>query len=181
MCGRVLRHCEAAETGNVECVRLLMRQGRDLVNPDAEFSGGYTAMHFAAQNGFLNVVKVLIQEGNADPNKRAVDGWQPIHAAARFQHRGIVSFLTDYLPQSEGGKEGDEYSDGDRLSDDRDDMSMSMSPRSPRESESSYSDSYSDSSPMSSSVMPSASLAKGETPRGPRSEGGEGIGPADIQ
>ncbi|KAI6241508.1 Protein phosphatase 1 regulatory subunit 27 [Aphelenchoides fujianensis] len=60
----------AADIGNLEAVRLLLRKGADVNQKDED---GQTALHYAATNEFVDIVKCLIEAG-ADPSIRCNDG-----------------------------------------------------------------------------------------------------------
>ena len=50
-------------------------------------------LYIATQNGHLDIVKLLIQEGKANPNQANKNGSTPLLAAARRGHLDIVKFL----------------------------------------------------------------------------------------
>ncbi len=55
---------------------------------------GYTALHAAAQNGHLEVVKALV-ERNVDKNRQAACGSTPLHLATQGGHREVVCYLLE--------------------------------------------------------------------------------------
>jgi ankyrin repeat protein len=57
-------------------------------------SGGPTALHAAAQNGWSEVVKVLIEEGS-DLDARVGNGSSALHLAARHGHVDAAKALLD--------------------------------------------------------------------------------------
>jgi uncharacterized protein len=61
-------------------------------NPDVNIrgAGGYTAMHAAAENGHLEVLRLLIARGGA-VNARTDDGRTPLDLGAGYPE--IVAFL----------------------------------------------------------------------------------------
>ncbi|XP_028401651.1 ankyrin repeat domain-containing protein 39-like [Dendronephthya gigantea] len=62
-------------------------------------SAGYTALHYAARNGHLNVCKILLDYG-ANPNSLTRAGKaSPLHRAAYSGHSNIVKTLIEH-----GGK-----------------------------------------------------------------------------
>ncbi len=86
----------AAKFGDDRDVEKALEQSLDnyvsLCNLD-----GFTPMHFAAINGHLNIVKLLIAAG-ADRNAKASEkkrNWTPIHYAAQFDHVKVVKLLID--------------------------------------------------------------------------------------
>ncbi|KAK3985484.1 hypothetical protein QBC44DRAFT_335090, partial [Cladorrhinum sp. PSN332] len=54
---------------------------------------GRTPVSVAAQNGHLDVVRMLISKGNADPDLEDFDGRTPLSYAAENGHTGIVRLL----------------------------------------------------------------------------------------
>src|SRR5208282_701479 len=69
---------EAAQKGNLELVRELLKD-----NPDLVFSkddNGRAPLHSAAANGYVDVVKALLV-AKADVNARKNDGETPLHTA----------------------------------------------------------------------------------------------------
>lgn len=60
---------EAANAGNVEITKLLLKYGAD---PSHEFWNGWTALTFAAQHGHLDVVKLLIL-ANPSPTRKQLN------------------------------------------------------------------------------------------------------------
>ena len=59
-------------------------------------SMGITALFQAAQQGFVEVVRFLVEEGKADVDKaRTSDGFTPLLAAAQNGHTEVVRFLVE--------------------------------------------------------------------------------------
>ena len=55
-------------------------------------SSGLTGLHYAARNGALEAVLVLVEYG-ADVNARSNSGASPLHRAAYMGHEKIVEVL----------------------------------------------------------------------------------------
>ena len=53
---------------------------------------GYTPLHLASQEGWLEIVEMLVAAGAAY-NDRNFQGAAPIHLAATRNHAGVVRFL----------------------------------------------------------------------------------------
>lgn len=86
----------AAKARNNKLVKLLVDNGAN-VNQAFQQAGsmlGYTALHFAARNGDIDLVQMLHKLG-ADLNRAANDGWRPIHAAAFGGKRPAMLALLD--------------------------------------------------------------------------------------
>ncbi|KXJ26455.1 Cyclin-dependent kinase 4 inhibitor D [Exaiptasia diaphana] len=56
---------------------------------------GTTALHKAAANGHLEVLKLLVEQGS-DVNKTDITGCSPLHAASRNGHMSCVKFLVEH-------------------------------------------------------------------------------------
>ena len=77
----------AAIKGSKSITRQLLQM--ELIDPNAADNAGYTALHEAANRGRLDVVKVLVMQGNATINTMGgVNELQesPLHDAARNGH-----------------------------------------------------------------------------------------------
>lgn len=77
-----------------ETRRILFGTGALDVNA-AESGNGWAALHYAAANGFLAVMDVLVRAGNADIEIQAVGGYRPLHYASIQGHTGAVTYLLD--------------------------------------------------------------------------------------
>ncbi len=83
---------DAAQSGDVEEVRTLLRQGADVNAPQAD---GLTALHWAALNDDLATLEVLLYAGAAIRPLTRVGGYSPLHLAARSGHPAIVAALLE--------------------------------------------------------------------------------------
>lgn len=91
---------KAAEHGDVGLTRYHLRQG---VDPNYQHPEYFTCPIFeAARNGHLEIVKILIEEGNANPNivEDSSDS-RPIEAALETGQHDIVDYLRTKLPKGE--------------------------------------------------------------------------------
>ena len=68
----------AADDGNTECVALLLAKGADAKIKNHR---GFSPLHLAARTSSLEVVEILLRDGNADPNAEDFDHRTPLHAA----------------------------------------------------------------------------------------------------
>lgn len=80
---------EAAASGNLATVRLLLECGED---PNHRDRDGWSAIHWAAEEGHLEIVRLLLNAG-ANPNAVSSYGTSPLHCAANGGHVSIVSLL----------------------------------------------------------------------------------------
>jgi ankyrin repeat protein len=80
---------EAAASGNLPTVRLLLECGED---PNRRDRDGWSAIHWAAEEGHLEIVRLLLDAG-ANPNAVSSYGTSPLHCAANGGHVSIVSLL----------------------------------------------------------------------------------------
>jgi len=79
--------------GYTEVIKRRITNWKDV---NEEFgSAGITALHTAAENGHLDIIKILIHHC-AKPITHDHDGWTAMHWAARSGHLDIIKFLNDY-------------------------------------------------------------------------------------
>ena len=58
------------------------------------YNDGWTPLYSAANKGYLEIVKLLIENG-ADINKSNNDGWTPLYSAADKGHLEVVKLLIE--------------------------------------------------------------------------------------
>ena len=81
---------DAAKRGDVAAVKAALKQGAD---PNAAQGDGLSALHLAAQQGNLEVVKLLLgAKANVEAKTRIGD-YTPLHLAAAEAHLGVVQAL----------------------------------------------------------------------------------------
>ena len=83
---------DAAQRGEVEEIRTLLRQGAD---PSAAQPDGMTALHWSALNNQLDIVETLVFAGAALQPTTRVGGYTPLHLASRAGNAGVVAALLD--------------------------------------------------------------------------------------
>jgi ankyrin repeat protein len=83
---------EAAACGDLLTVRLLLNSGADPNYRDRE---GWSAIHWAAEEGHCDVVLLLLKHG-ASVNAVSLYGTSPLHCAANGGHNNIVSELLQH-------------------------------------------------------------------------------------
>ena len=72
---------KAAEKGRINYVLKILETDASLIN--CKDSDGYSALHRAAYNGHVEMVKTLLKNG-ADIGSLTQDMWQPLHCACRW-------------------------------------------------------------------------------------------------
>lgn len=82
---------EAAASNSVGIVRLLLEHGGD---PNHRDRNGWSAIHWAAEEGHLEIVRFLLDKG-ADIDAVSSYGTSPLHCAANGGHVSIVSLLLE--------------------------------------------------------------------------------------
>jgi ankyrin repeat protein len=82
---------EAAAAGHVAAVRRRLEGGPEIEDRSDD---GYTALHFAAYFGRLEVARMLLERG-ADPNAVAQNASRvtPLHSAVAGRHRDLAGLL----------------------------------------------------------------------------------------
>ncbi len=81
---------EAAERGDLEAVRALLRQGADV---NAAQGDGMTALHWAGLNGHAEMAEVLLYAGARPDATTRLGGYRPLHLAARNGHAEVLATL----------------------------------------------------------------------------------------
>ncbi len=83
---------DAAQKGDTEAVRTLLKQGAD---PNAAQADGLTALHWAALNDQHELARILIYAGATTQPVTRVGGYTPLHLASRAGHTGVVQVLLE--------------------------------------------------------------------------------------
>lgn len=83
---------EAAQRGDVEAVRSLLRDGAD---PNAAQPDGMTALHWAAARDQVEVAQVLLYAGATSRATTRLGGYTPLHIASRSGHTAVAKTLLD--------------------------------------------------------------------------------------
>ena len=82
---------DAAERGDLEAVRTLLRDGADV---NASQGDGMSALHWAAMNGDADMVEVLVYAGATLEGTTRLGGYTPLHLAS---HRGLSAAVQALL------------------------------------------------------------------------------------
>ena len=83
---------DAAQRGEVEEIRNLLRQGAD---PSEAQPDGMTALHWSALNNQLDIVETLIFAGATLQPATRVGGYTPLHLASRSGNAEVVAALLE--------------------------------------------------------------------------------------
>ena len=84
---------------NGETVRVSAMLGRDQSLCDARDGSGYTALHYAARAGHVEIVALLLRAGAAPNATTCSGGASPLHRAAYMGREGWVeTLLREELP-----------------------------------------------------------------------------------
>jgi len=83
---------EAARRGDVEAVRVLLRDGADV---NAAQGDGMTALHWAALNGDVQIIDVLLTAGAALQPLTRLGAYTPLHLASSNGHAAAVVHLLE--------------------------------------------------------------------------------------
>ena len=80
----------AAFEGYYDIVSYLIESGADV---DLTSRNGATALHAASQEGHLEIVRILVDDGKADVDIKMNDGATAMDLAASHGHVDVVKFL----------------------------------------------------------------------------------------
>ena len=83
----------AAFKGHAEVVRYLLESG---VNPNIGAKCGATALHFSSETGAMDIVKILIETGKANPLLINKYGLTPLMSAAEHCQENVFKYLYDH-------------------------------------------------------------------------------------
>lgn len=93
----------AVNENRISEVREILKLDADTVN--AKDNDGYTPLHRAAYNNFVDMAKLLLQY-NANPNARTELGWTPLHSACKWNNADcahlLLQFGADVNAESDG-------------------------------------------------------------------------------
>lgn len=84
---------KAARQGYIDVIVYCLE--RMAMNPDQKDNAGYTPLHEACTNGWLDIARVLLQYG-ANHSAAAHSGIRPLHEASENDHEEIVRLLLSY-------------------------------------------------------------------------------------
>ncbi|MDX1577357.1 MAG: ankyrin repeat domain-containing protein [Gemmatimonadota bacterium] len=83
---------DAAQEGDLEAVRALLREGAD---PNAAQGDGMTALHWAAMRGHAEMAEALLYAGAHTESTTRIGGYTPLHLAARYGRGALVTTLLE--------------------------------------------------------------------------------------
>ena len=80
----------AASVDNVKVIIDLFNKNVSAIEPD---NFGWTALHYAAENGHFEVVQLLLMQPSINVNAQDEKGWAPIHRAVMNGHYNVLKLL----------------------------------------------------------------------------------------
>src|SRR5687768_9642814 len=83
---------DAAMRGDVDAVRALIKQGADV---NAAQGDGMTALHWAAENGHVEMAQLLIRAGGSLTAVTRRGSHTPLHVAARSGRGPVIEALLE--------------------------------------------------------------------------------------
>ncbi|CAF3516693.1 unnamed protein product [Rotaria sp. Silwood1] len=86
---------------DIELIEILMNHGAQVTSTSDmpvhdESSMGCYLLHFAADDGEIDIAKLLIEKGQIPINTLDQTGWSPLHLAAGHNYIDIVKLLLEY-------------------------------------------------------------------------------------
>ena len=82
----------AAAKGDYHSLMKMLRDDPRL-SKSKDFTTGYTALHWAAKQGNLDLVKLLAGNYSVNVNVRSYGGYTPLHLACQFGHQEVFDIL----------------------------------------------------------------------------------------
>lgn len=82
----------SANCGNIGCVKFLLECK---TNVEGKASDGNTPLHNAAKQGYLDIVKLLIEEHGADANAENSINNTPLHLAVMNERMDVIKYLVE--------------------------------------------------------------------------------------
>ena len=76
----------------LDVIKQLVAKGSDVHQKDGQ---GWSALHHAASDGSVDIVRYLLSEKKFDVNERASNGWTPAHAAASRGKVVVLKYLAE--------------------------------------------------------------------------------------
>jgi len=86
----VSRFFDAVKSGNLEVVKMHVESNLNFLNCRTEDEWEYSALHWSAQKGFLDIVNYLLAKGADFTLEAKKVPWKPMLLAARYGHKPIV-------------------------------------------------------------------------------------------
>jgi ankyrin repeat protein len=83
---------DAAQSGNVETVRVLLRQGADV---NAAQGDGMSALHWASMTGNSEMAGILLYAGANPESTTRLGGFTALHLASKAGYEGVVRVLVE--------------------------------------------------------------------------------------
>ncbi|KAL8562306.1 hypothetical protein ACOMHN_037262 [Nucella lapillus] len=107
MSGAGLELHDAASTGDYDAMEEYVKSGKYDVNLKDLDMGNRTALHWASQKGFSEIIRLLLEYG-AKGTARTTAGWTPAHCAAESNRIPALRALhAAFVPVDLGDKFGD--------------------------------------------------------------------------
>ncbi|GFX73996.1 hypothetical protein TNCV_2954791 [Trichonephila clavipes] len=88
----------AIASGDIEKFKLFIKKGADIKAEDFNLK---TTLHFAAEGGNLDIIKLL--KDNLNINDKDLDGQSPLHIASAFGYKKVVRFFIEELQANVDG------------------------------------------------------------------------------
>ena len=102
---------KAAKNDTLDMIEML-KENPGLVN-QKDFISGYTALHWAAKKGNIQLARILVGKYCADVNQKTHGGYTALHLAAQHGHQDLfdqlIEFDADFTIRDNYGRKPHQY------------------------------------------------------------------------
>ena len=74
---------------------ILIDENKDYININIQSKDGFSALHFAAYGGYLEIAEFLVNIDTKLVSQKTNNESTPLHVAVRYGHKKVVEFLVE--------------------------------------------------------------------------------------
>ena len=99
--------------GDSDTITKMLKDDPTLVHAQ-DITSGYTALHWAAKIGNMDLIKLLAEDYKSNVNAKTNGGYTPLHISCQFGHQDIFNVLirmyrADHSIRDNSGKTARQY------------------------------------------------------------------------